>query len=366
MSGERRPSRQDALSFAVRVLTACAQTFFWAVCYHYFGTKAVIHVVAAWAFVSAAKDLSFARARLANMANPEKRRSALAKSVSIEALLLVLRVALIFGIGHAVARLDSSVSRIALGLIPVAIFWPRETLITLTRVYRVNGLNRYVTLLAAISGLSALILLAEWNFTPERAATGALLIREATSFFGYAIVVALGRFSGRFQAAMRPGDDDDADDEGGGAVVVLDEQGREIRSTFKTFIADNVVHSHWRVVKFGTRVVAHGIFGPFGTVLSRLFFSYRQPGPYVHKERRVSARTVAGVVLALVMIGVGLVVAQRFGLLKAVKVAGAGFGLRAIGLGVNTLLWRRLRSLVGTGLKVRVPKMPFRSKDPPA
>ena len=355
------PSGEVAIKHLLRILTVFAKAGFWVLCYHYFGSEALLNVVAAWIFVLATKDLTFARVRLSNMVRPEKRRSSLVTSISLEAAILVARAVLILAISQILLSFERTVAAIVAGLILCALFWSRETLITLIRAYRVTTLPKYATFAAAASGLVAVVLFAGSGMGAVDATVGALITREAVHLIGYAVIAVIGRTTRRFR--QDPAEDsDEEDDDSGATVAVIGSDGKEIRSTFKIFIGDNVVYSRWRAMQFGSRFVASGLMGPFGGAISRLFFAYRRPGDYVHKDERMPLGKLALVVVALIaMLALGAYAAARFGLLQAFGIAIAAFVLRIVALGLNILMWSRLAVFVGQD--VPVPRLRRRKRD---
>ncbi len=108
------------------------------------------------------------------------------------------------------------------------------------------------------------------------------------------------------------------------------------------------------MVHFATRFVAHGVLGPFGGIVARIFFSYRKPKPYQHHEDRLPVgKIVAVTVAAIAIVSVIVVVAERAGLLHAVGIAAAAFLLRVVAMSSNFLLWRQLSPIVGAPKKSR-------------
>jgi hypothetical protein len=354
-ASSRKPIDAPAVAMhGVRIATATFRACFWLVCFHYFGTEALLFVAAAWTFVLAAKDLTAARVRLANMADPIKRRAAIGKSIALELGLLAVRVVIIGLIGAVLPQFNQTVAVLVTALTVCALFWARETMVTLARIYQVGPWLRYATLLSSLTGLALILLFAERDWDPVAGATTALIIREAVTFAGYAVVVLIGKLSGReARAAGSVGDEAD-EDETAGAAPLIGADGREIRSTFKIFIADNVVYSWWRIVQFGTRLLASGLLGPFGSIGSRIFFTYRKPGAFVERKPRppVGRMILIGGVLATLLALVA-VLAQRSGLLHAVGIVAVAFVLRIVGLGLNLLLWRHFRPLITTRDKIR-------------
>lgn len=336
-----------------RIATAIFRACFWLACFHHFGTEALLFVAAAWSFILGVKDLTFARVRLANMADPLKRRAAIAKSVGLEIGLLVLRLALVAAVGGILLAFNQTVAALVTALMVCVLFWARETMVTLARVYGVAPLLRYATLLSSLSGLVLIVLFARRGWDPVAAATSALIIREAVTFVGCGAVAASGMLS-RNAREGQPKEDDEDEDEAGGALPLIGADGKEIRSTFKIFIADNVVYSWWRIVQFGTRVLAGGLLGPLGNIGTRIFFTYQRPGGFGQSKARPSPgrMVLIGGALAAAAVVVA-VVAHRSGLLHAVGIVAAAFALRIVGLGLNLLLWRHFRPLITTSEKIR-------------
>jgi hypothetical protein len=326
-------------------LTILAKTSFWALCYHYFGAKALLYVVASWTFLLGVKDITFVRVRLASLRNPAKRNDGYVKSVGAELALIVIRLAAILLLGKIIAPFNREVASVVPIMAVVAGFWARETIITISAAFGSGKLRLYVSFLASVAALGFIIYFAERGYDPIHSAIWSLLIREALSFFGSAIVAILGCLGVR---SSGPADEDD-DEDGGDAVTVYAPDGREIRSTWKLLIADNVVYSRWRMMHFATRFVAHGILGPFGGIATRIAFSYRKPKPYEHHQQPISAGKIAlfgtG---AVVMVGAIVYFGVKWGLLHAIGITAAAFILRVVALTVNLLFWRQLSPIVGT------------------
>lgn len=345
-------SGEAALTHILRVLTIIARGSLWALSYLYFGPEALLHVAAAWLFVLGTKDLTFARVRLSNIGRREKRRMALAKSISLETAILLARAMLILSVSQLLFSFERTVAAIVSGLVLCTLFWARETLITLVRVYRVTHLPKYATFAAAASGLATVVVFANRGMSGVDATVGALITREAVQFLGYLLIAIIGGSTSRFRQVTGAGSDEE-DEDSGANVAVIGSDGTEIRSTSKIFIGDNVVYSRWRALQFGSRVVAGGLMGPFGGVISRLFFAYRRPGRYVHKDRSLGTWKLVLLSFAFVlMLGLAVVVAGRFGLLHAFGIALAGFAFRLTALSANMLLWSRLSVFVGQNVPV--------------
>ena len=372
MPANRKPvSAAMVAKHLVRIVTATARACFWLLCYYHFGTEALLFLAAAWTFLLSTKDLTFARVRLRNMADAAKRRTAMVKSLGFELVLLGLRLGLIALLGRLLLPYNFTVAALVSGLMVCAVFWARETLVTLGRVFGVSPWMRYSTLLSSLSGLGLIAWFAERGFEPVQAATTALILREAITFTGFAVVVLLG-WSGRRPVdggrTLNEQDEDGEEDGAGRALTLIGANGREVRSTFKIFIADNVVHSRWRIVQFGTRALANGLLGPLGSVGSRIFFTYRKPGAFVdHKPRPPLGRIVAMSVALLLVAAVLAYLAYHFDLLHALGILVAAFVLRIAGLGLNLMLWRHFRPLIMTSSRIRPMDLLFpRSRQPKA
>lgn len=343
---------REAVKHMLRVLTLIAKASFWAVCLHYFGPEALLKVAAAWFFVLGIKDLTFARVRLSNMARPEKRRTALIKSIILELAILLGRTMLILFISQLLFNFDQIVSEIVSSLMISALFWGRETLVTLARVYHVVNLSKYATFSAAVSGLAAVIVFAHAGMGAVDAVVGALITREIVQFLSCLLIAIIGGSTSRFRH-IGGGDSDEEDEDSGANVPVIGSDGKEISSAFKIFIGDNVVYSRWRALQFCSRVVAAGLMGPFGGIITRLFFAYRRPSPYVHAHQSLRIRQVVLLGFAFVlMLGLAVIIAGRFGLLQAFGLAASAFAFRLAALTANVLLWSRLSVLVGQNVPV--------------
>ena len=353
ISAKRKPNASaEVAKHVTRIVTATARVCFWLLCYHFYGTEALLFLAAAWTFLLAVKDLTSARVRLRNMADPLKRRTAAVKSVAFEVVLLAARLALIALLGRLLLPFSATVAALVTGLMLCAVFWAKETLLTLARVRGVGTWLRYPALLSALCGLALIAWYAERGLAPVEAATTALIQREAITFAGFAFVVLLGLLRGPRVASDE--DDEDEEDGAGKALSAIGPDGREIRSTFKVFIADNVVYSGWRIVQFGTRALANGLLGPLGSIASRIFFIYRKPGAFVAGRARPSrARIAALSAILLALAAVVAVVAQRSGLLHAVGIVAAAFVLRIGALVLNLLLWRHFRPLIAMPGRIR-------------
>ncbi len=343
----------SALRHTVRIATILAKASFWAVCYHYFGTRALLFVAASWMFLLGTKDLTFVRVRLASIKQPSKRKDGFVKSVAAELLLILLRLAAIGGLAAILVPFNRDVAAIVAMISVVAALWTRETFITTASAFKTGAWRPYASLMAAVGAIIAVIYFAENNFDPVHSAIWALLLREAITFFGFALVALLGCLG--LQARPDNPDEDDDDEDGGEAAPVVGTDGREIRSTTKLLIADNVIYSRWRMMHFATRFVAHGIFGPFGGIATRIAFSYRKPRPYAHHSKRVPAWRIAAYLLAsATTISVIVYFAERAGLLQAVGIVAAAFLFRLAALATNMIIWRQLSPIVGSGEKVRL------------
>ncbi len=352
-----RPTSAGSLAKHVaRLGNVLARASFWAVCFHYFGSEGFLFVAAGWMFMLGVKDLTFARVRLTSLEDEGRRGRAVRRSLAAEAGLLVLRLAALLAIALLLRPFSTTVAAFVWSLMICPLFWVRETSSTLMRAYRVARLGTYVTLLAGVGGLVAVVYFAETGARGVEAAIGALIVREAISFVG----MTLGALAGRL--GLRFGDDSFEDEEEGRQQFsVTGTGGEEIRSPWKLLIADNVVWSRWRLVQFASRFIASGMLGPFGNIGARLFFTYRQPGAYVHRSERLSARKVAlfaagSTVMLLVLVTIG----QRFGLLHALGITIAGFMFRLASHAANALFWRQLTPLIATGAKLRLPGRPQR------
>jgi hypothetical protein len=339
----KRTTPASALRHGVRIATIIAKASFWAVCYHYFGTKALLYVAASWMFMLGVKDLTFARVRLSSLQNPEKRTEAFRKSVSAELVLIAIRLGAIFALSWFILPFNRNVAEVLPILAVCAGLWARETFIATSMAYGTGSLRVYVAFIAAASSIGSVITFAENNLDAIHSAIWALLIREAVMFTGYAAVALIGAFGIRLQTV-----DDLDEDEGGDAMPILAPDGREVRSAWKILIADNVVYSRWRLMHFATRFVAHGILGPFGGVATRIAFTYRKPRPYAHHSNRISVgKIVLFVVAAGVIVSAIGFFAQRAGLLQALGIVVAAFVFRLAALGMNLLIWRQLSPIVG-------------------
>ncbi len=346
----KRISAASALRHSVRILTILAKASFWALCYHYFGSKTLLYVVASWTFLLGVKDLTFARVRLSSISNPRKRNRGYVQSVSAELVLIALRMAGIFALARILEPFNRDVAATIPMLAIVAGFWARETMITTASAFHVGSLRIYVALAASLAALGSIIYFAENNFDPIHSAIWAMLAREGLTFFGFALVALLGCMGLRTKGVA----DDDDDEDGGEAVPILAPDGREIRAAWKVLIADNVIYSRWRMVHFAARFVAHGVLGPFGGIVARIFFTYRKPKPYQHHEDRLPVGKIAAVtVAAIAIVSVIVVVAERAGLLHAVGIAAAAFLFRVVAMSSNFLLWRQLSPIVGAPKKSR-------------
>lgn len=341
----------SAARHGARILTILAKASFWALCYHYFGTEALLYVAASWTFLLGVKDITFVRVRLSSLKDPAKRSMAFAKSVTAELLLIAIRIAAIFLLAKIVALFNRDVAAIIPMMAIGAGFWARETFIATGSLFGTGSIRAYVSFVAAGAALGSIIYFAEHGFDPIHSAIWALLIREGLSFFGFAFVALLGCFGFRTR-----GEDDDVDDEDGGeAAPIMAADGREVRSAWKLLVADNVVYSRWRMMHFATRIVAHGVLGPFGGIATRIAFAYRKPKPYEHHQERVSAAKIAAFVAgAAIVISAVIYFGEKSGLLHAIGVVAAAFVFRVVALSANLLFWRQLSPVVGA-VKVMRP-----------
>ena len=347
----KRISAASALRHSVRILTIVAKASFWALCYHYFGSKTLLYVVASWTFLLGVKDLTFARVRLSSIKNPLKRRRGYVQSVSAELVLIALRMGAIFALAKLVEPFNKDVAATIPVLAIAAGFWARETTITTANAFHVGSLRIYVALVASLAALGSIIYFAENNLDPIHSAIRAMLVREGLTFFGFALVALLGCMGFRTKAEA----DDDDDEDGGEAMPIVAPDGREIRAAWKVLIADNVIYSRWRIMHFATRFLAHGVAGPFGGIVARIFFTYRKPKPYEHHENRLPVgKIIAVAVAATAIIAAIVVVAEKAGLLHAVGIAAAAFLFRVAAMSSNFLLWRQLSPIVGAPKKPRL------------
>jgi len=346
----KRISAASALRHSVRILTIVAKASFWALCYHYFGSKTLLYVVASWTFLLGVKDLTFARVRLSSIKNPLKRRRGYVQSVSAELVLIALRLGAIFALARLVEPFNLDVAATIPILAIAAGFWARETMITIANAFHIGSLRIYVALVASLAALASIIYFAENNLDPIHSAIWAMLVREGLTFFGFALVALLGCMGLRTKAEA----DDDDDEDGGEAMPIVAPDGREIRAAWKVLIADNVIYSRWRIMHFATRFVAHGVLGPFGGIVARIFFTYRKPKPYAHQERLPVGKIIAVTLVAAVVVSAIVVVAEKAGLLHAVGIAAAAFLFRVAAMSSNFLIWRQLSPIVGAPKKPRL------------
>jgi hypothetical protein len=344
------------LKLVVRTATIVAKACFWLVCFHYFGSANLLFVAAAWTFILAIKDLTFMRIRLSGgFADPERFRGTLLKSVAAEAVLLALRLGLALLFLPVLRIFHATTAAMFTTLLVGMIFWSKETLIALASAFKVGRWRRYVLLLGNTGALAGIVLLAELDVGAVVAASTALVLREAIVFTGSLVIVLAGAW---LDSSRRPDEEDEEeeDDDDGSVARVLDSDGNPVRSATKVLIADNYVYSRWRMVQFWTRTAAHGAFGPFGSIAARFFFTYRKPGPYRHRDARSPLGRVlliaAGVAVAAAVLAY---LAERAGVLHALGIVAAAFGLRVVAQSLNLLLWRRLSPLVGSKVKVRLP-----------
>lgn len=300
-------------------------------------------------FALGVKDLTFARVRMANLRDPARRAREWRKSVTTELGLMALRLAAFTGLAIILVPFDRNVAAIVSVMAVCAGLWTRETFISTATAFRTGGWRIYVSFIAAAGAIGSVIYFAENNLDAVHSAIWALLIRESVTFFGYAGVAFLGAIGVQPpKKAAVPIDEEDEDEDGGAAASIVGTDGREIRSAWKLLIADNVIYSRWRMMHFATRFVAHGILGPFGSVVTRIAFAYGKPRPYRHHESRISAGKIVGLSLAAaITISTTIYLAQRAGLLEAVGIVVAAFLFRLVALTLNLLFWRQLSPIVG-------------------
>ncbi|HET9336976.1 MAG TPA: hypothetical protein VFO12_11300 [Sphingomicrobium sp.] len=347
----KRQTPASAFRHAIRIATIIAKASFWAASFHYFGSKTLLLVAASWMFVLGIKDLTFARVRMPSLKDPAKRARSLRKSVTAELALMALRLGVFAGISAILVPFERNIAAIVSLFTVCAGFWTRETFISIGTAFRTSRWRTYIAFIAAAGAIGSVIYFAENNFDPVRSAIWALLIREAVSFFGYAGVALLGAVGiqpPRKKKVPIDEEEEDEDEDGGAAASVVAADGREIRSAWKLLIADNVIYSRWRMMHFATRLVAHGILGPFGSVATRIAFAYRRPQPYKHHASRIAIGKVIGLsVAAAVTISTIIYLAQRAGLLEALGIVVAAFLFRLVALSLNLLFWRQLSPIVG-------------------
>lgn len=345
----RRLTPASAFRHAIRILTIVARATFWIVCYHYFGSRALLLVAAGWTFTLGVKDLTFARVRLSLIRDPTRRARALRKSVAAELALLALRLGAFFGLAAILVPFGSNVAAIVSVLAVCAGLWTRETFVGTSTAFRTGRWRTYVSFVAAVGAIGSVIYFAENNFDAVQSAIWALLIREGVTFFGFAGVALLGAIGirpRRMQVAEM--DEEEDDDDGGATQPVFATDGREIRSAWKLIIADNVIYSRWRMMHFATRFVAHGVLGPFGGIATRIAFSYRKPRPYKHHASRIpTGRIVALSLAAAATLSTIFYFAERAGLLTALGIVVAAFLFRVAAMALNLLVWRQLSPIVG-------------------
>jgi len=106
----KRITPASAVRHSVRILTIVAKASFWALCYHYFGSKTLLYVVASWTFLLGVKDVTFVRVRLSSIKNPKKRSRGYMQSVSAELVLIALRIGAIFALSALVAPFNKNVA----------------------------------------------------------------------------------------------------------------------------------------------------------------------------------------------------------------------------------------------------------------
>lgn len=344
----------------VRLTTVAARTGFWLLAYYYYGAEALLHMAAAWTFISGVRDLTFVRLRLRSLHRRERRRRAMAVSLGTELMLLILRLAIIAGLAATVDRFNASVGSILIGLAPFALLWARETMTNVAHVYRTIALRLHLSLFSALGGLAGIFYGAETGMTAIQAALAGLLAREAIFFAGMWAIALAGKLGLRVE-----GENHD-DEEGGAPESVIGPEGREIRSTWKILIADNAVWSRWRLIQFGVRHLATGLFGPFGAAAARILFTYHQPGSYVHKSARLNGWRVAlACVAGAAVVAVAIVLAGEWGLIDALGVTVAAFAFRLAVIVANSLAWRQLAPLVGLEGNLLLPGSPMRKRAAP-
>lgn len=344
----KRLKAWSAFKHGIRILTILAKASFWAVCFHYFGTEALLYVVASWTFLLGAKDITFVRVRLSSLRDPAKSRRAFAKSVAAELTLIALRLVVLFLLSMTIAPVNKVVAAVIPMMAICAGFWARETFIATAAMRRTGGLRAYVSLVASVAALGSIVFFAENGFDPIHSAIWALLVREGLTFFGFALVALMGCLGIGANGGIEDIDDEDGGDVG--SVVAPD--GNSVRSAWKLLIADNVIYSRWRMMHFATRLVANGIAGPFGGIATRIAFTYRKPKPYSHHKERISAVKIAGYgIAAAVVISVVIYIGEKWGLLQAIGIVAAAFLFRVTALTLNLLLWRQLSPLVGAPVR---------------
>lgn len=340
----KRMKARSAFRHSVRILTILAKASFWAVCFHYFGTKALLYVVASWTFLLGVKDITFVRVRLSSLKDPAKSGMAFAKSAAAELTLITVRLAALFGLAMIVAPFNKVVAAVIPMMAICAGFWARETFIATAAMHRTGGHRAYVSFVASFAALGSIIYFAENGLDAIHSAIWALLIREGLTFLGFALVALMGCFG----IGAKGGIEDVDDEDGGDVATVVSPDGSPVRSAWKLLIADNVIYSKWRMMHFATRLLANGIAGPFGGIATRIAFTYRKPKPYRHHQKRISTVKIVGYGL----IAVGLVSAviyfgERWGLLHAIGIVVAAFLFRVTALTLNLLFWRQLSPRVG-------------------
>jgi hypothetical protein len=347
----KRITPASAVRHSVRILTIVAKASFWALCYHYFGSKTLLYVVASWTFLLGVKDVTFVRVRLSSIKNPKKRNRGYMQSVSAELVLIALRIGAIFALSALVAPFNKNVAATIPMLAIVAGFWARETTITTANAFHAGSLRIYVAMVAAFAALGSIIYFAENNLDPIHSAIWAMMVREGLTFFGFALVALLGCIGVRTKGEA----DDDDDEDGGEAMPIVAPDGRAVRAARKVLIADNVIYSRWRIMHFATRFLAHGVAGPFGGIVARIFFTYRKPKPYEHHTSRLPVGKIVAVAFAAaIVIAAIVVVAEKAGLLHAVGIAAAAFLFRVVAMSFNLLVWRQLSPIVGAPKKPRL------------
>ena len=346
----KRIKARSAFRHSIRILTILAKASFWAICFHYFGTKALLYVVASWTFLLGAKDITFVRVRLSSLRDPAKSKMAFAKSVATELTLIALRLAVLFVLAMIVAPFNEVVAAVIPMMAICAGFWARETFIATAAMHRTGGLRAYVSFFASFAALAAIVFFAENGFDPILSAIWALLIREGLTFFGFALVALMGCFG----IGAKGGIEDIDDEDGGDVAAVIAPDGTAVRSAWKLLIADNVIYSRWRMMHFATRLVASGIAGPFGGVVTRIAFTYRKPKPYRHHGKRISVLKIVGYGLAAaIMISIVIYFGEKWGLLHVIGIAAFAFLFRVAALTINLLTWRQLSPLVGAPVRAQ-------------
>ena len=225
----KRLTPWSALRHAIRILTIVAKASFWAACFHYFGSKALLLVAASWMFVLGVKDLTFARVRLTNLNVPAKRARGLRKSVTAELALMALRLGAFTGLAAILVPFERNIAAIVSVMAVCAGLWTRETFIATAMAFHTGKWRLYVSFVAAAGAIGSVIYFAENNLDAVHSAIWALLIREAVTFFGYAGVAFLGAIGIQppKKAAVPVDEEDEEDEDGGAAASVVGTDGRE-------------------------------------------------------------------------------------------------------------------------------------------